>query len=736
MSIYHFKFKSHSLGKNPKLIPLRAYAYRVGAMAQRPVTDPKSGKSYNYRYKREACWVETTAPAGAPDWMRDGVALWSHVTAMERDARKDAVMFYEFEAALPIECDIDTWIRIVRAYVAQELTARNVVATATIHNKPGNPHFHLMATTRHIEFEAGEFGSKNKALKQLKALHSYRAGLAEHINVELRKLGLPLVTHKSFAAQAIDKEATKHVGVMVIDPSAKQKAQRIQRERHNADVKSRNAVRVEKRRSHAHAVLPAGACGARWVQSLHSGPHTSEDVAEILQHKVTPVMPMAMSFEEQLAYNYMHRSLPHASSVFEELGHIRTALGRQWSWETFQVQYQRLDEVQRTHANVRHTLQVKELIWVVSRSPRLLDAFAQAMPAQSLVAALQSASPWVTANKPAQVAKLETLLNQAQSGHAGIKAVNILRHDPTSHTDAGPVQPVNSADPTYADILAPFSRLVFDMDRLIGQCQAVATALERPLSPAILAKRLARMAKDGRVLQTQSELRDVLLGAEVIFAAKRRPHKLAAVLDAVPLGRRGHFEKLVASVLGGGAMDARHAMAAGSLSGAALAEVQAEFHLRHALSEFQINDFELRKHALESIGQTYAWSEFQRDIQRLHKAEAGWQQAWWDEKLAGLGGKRLSLFQANVPGWFAVAKVVPSRSFPLGSYDSNPLKSWLSAWQTQPLQQPQPGIPLNITVHAAMPGGQGVDSNLDRIWQHGGQNRPLPACESDFGSCL
>ena len=249
MSIYHLKFKSHSLGKNPKLIPLRAYAYRVGAIAQRPIADPRTGKSYNYRYKREACWVETTAPAGAPDWMRDGVALWSHVTAMERNARKDAVNFFELEGALPIECDIDTWIRIVRAYVAEELTARDAVVSAVIHNKPGNPHFHLMATTRHVDFEAGQFGPKNTALKQLKALHSYRAGLAKHINVELSRLGLPLVTHKSFAAQAIDKEATEHVGVKMINQSPEQKAMRDQRERRNADVKTRNAARSAKRRT-------------------------------------------------------------------------------------------------------------------------------------------------------------------------------------------------------------------------------------------------------------------------------------------------------------------------------------------------------------------------------------------------------------------------------------------------------------------------------------------------------
>ena len=734
MSIYHLKFKSHSLGKNPKLIPLRAYAYRVGAIAQRPIADPRTGKSYNYRYKREACWVETTAPAGAADWMRDGVALWSHVTAMERNARKDAVNFFELEGALPIECDIDTWIRIVRAYVAEELTARDAVVSAVIHNKPGNPHFHLMATTRHVDFEAGQFGPKNTALKQLKALHSYRAGLAKHINVELSRLGLPLVTHKSFAAQAIDKEATEHVGVKMINQSPEQKAMRDQRERRNADVKTRNAARSAKRRTQARNVLPAGACGARLMQNLHGGQHLSGEAADLLWPKASPVMPMAMPFEEQLAYKFMHRALPEASAVFEELGCIRTALGRHWSWETFQAQYQRLDEIQRSPANVMHALQVKELIWVVSRSPRLLDTFAQAVPSKSRVPVLQAALPWVTKNKPAQLGKLESLLDLAQSGGAGIPAALSAIHDQASLSGTDSVQPVSGAEQTYADVLAPFAYLVFDKDRLIGQCQAAASALERPLTPAILAKRLARMVEAGRGMQTQSELRDALLGAEVIFAAKRRPHKLAAVLDAVPLGRRGHFEQLVASVLGNSVLDAGHAVAASALSGVALTEVQAEFHLRQALSEFQIKDFELRKRAMESIGLAYTWSEFQRDIQRLHNADAGWQHAWWGEKFDGLDRQLLVRFQAHVPGWYVAPKVVPSGSFSLGAYDPDPQKSWLCARGAQQYQNPHPVKPMDSTGPVSISVSPIVAPYFDRNWHDGEQNRPVPGGDTSFGS--
>ena len=270
----------------------------------------------------------------------------------------------------------------------------------------------------------------------------------------------------------------------------------------------------------------------------------------------------------------------------------------------------------------------------------------------------------------------------------------------------------------------------------VSQCQAAASALERPLSPAILAKRLARMIKAGRGMQTQSELRDALLAAEVIFAAKRRPHKLAAVLDAVPLERRGHFEKLAASVLGNSVLDAGHAVAADALSGAALSEVQAEFHIRQALSAFQIKDFDFRKCAVESIGQIYTWSEFQRDIQRLHNADAGWQHAWWEEKLAELDRKLLGLFQASVPGWYVDAKAVPSRSFPLGAYDQEPQKSWLFAWREQQLHHPHPEKPMDITGQTSVSKSQIAAPNLDRIWHHGEQNVPVPDCETVFGTSL
>ena len=189
-------------------------------------------------------------------------------------------------------------------------------------------------------------------------------------------------------------------------------------------------------------------------------------------------------------------------------------------------------------------------------------------------------------------------------------------------------------------------------------------------------------------------------------------------------------------MLGNSVLDAGHAVAADALSGAALAEVQAEFHIRQALSAFQIKDFDFRKRAMESIGQTYTWPEFQRDIQRLHNADAGWQHAWWQEKLAELDRKLLTLFQANVPGWYVAPKAVPSRSFPLGAYDPDPQKYWLSAWREQQLQHPHPETPMDITEQTSVSKSQIAAPNLDRIWHHEEQNWPVSGCETDFGSSL
>ena len=140
-------------------------------------------------------------------------------------------------------------------------------------------------------------------------------------------------------------------------------------------------------------------------------------------------------------------------------------------------------------------------------------------------------------------------------------------------------------------------------------------------------------------------------------------------------------------------------------------EVQAQWSIRHALTEFQLSDYPARCKAMTSMGKQYSWQDFGQDIQRFAHSDAGWQRAWWDEQMATLKGEALSIFSTAVPTWFEGCKP-PSpaqpesqtdsaaKAYPLGPYDPNPEQTLLAAInQHQELQSiPVAPVPANPTI--------------------------------------
>jgi hypothetical protein len=175
---------------------------------------------------------------------------------------------------------------------------------------------------------------------------------------------------------------------------------------------------------------------------------------------------------------------------------------------------------------------------------------------------------------------------------------------------------------------------------------------------------------------------------EVVFAAKRRPHKVAEVLNAVPIERRSHFEGVIASVLGTLPVDAGHAIAARALPHQTQMDMQAEFNVRQVLSEFQLSDFDHRRQAMAVLGKTYSWSNFQHDIQRQSGTDSGWQRAWWDEQLESLTDTPLASFLATVPPWYAMSSPSKPTTYPMGAYDPKPQKTLLSALNAHRVMHP------------------------------------------------
>jgi hypothetical protein len=507
------------------------------------------------------------------------------------------------------------------------------------------------------------FFKKNRDWNRVSFVHELRESWSRHVNDALEKAGLDeRISHKSFADLGIEREASVHVGPVHLGKrNEAYKAKREARKQHNDRAHVINTQRGKRRRHHARSYLTAGACAAKLGASLRNHPDDitppRNDVSSpmLFTSSSPPAPATILSPADQAAFDAMHAALPDADRIFLELGRVKRGLGREWNWPGFLAQYKRLDK----SGDILDALLAKELMWVISRSPELAPEFATLVTPQRLVKAVQKAKAWAQAAKPDRVPMLDNMMAMATSA--------IQDSPPDSEIDA------------YADALAPVEYLVTHRAELVRQCQKVACALDRPLSPEVMAKRLSRVLSGVKQPESQAELVDALITMEVVFAAKRRPHKVADVLNAIATERRAHFEWVIASVLETLPVDAGHDMAARALPHQTQMDLQAEFNVRQVLTEFQLLDFDHRRHAMAVMGKTYSWSDFQHDIQRQSGTDSGWQRAWWDELLDTLTGTPLASFLETMPPWYAKSALFKSNSYPLGAYDPQPENTWLSA---------------------------------------------------------
>ena len=672
MAIFHLTTKIHGLGSDPKLNALRSYAYRSGTK----IVDPVTGSIYNFTSKQsEVVLTETITPTEfIPDWMKDGVQLWGAVQAFEEEGgRRDAQIFRELEMSLPTELGIDEYTTIIRRFIREQLTSKSIICSFSVHLKPGNPHVHMMTTLRDIE--GGMFLNKNRDWNKVSFVHELRESWSRHVNEALEAAGLDVrITHKSFADLGIEREASVHVGPVHLGKrNEAYQAKREARKQHNDRTRVINTQRGKRRRHHARSYLTAGACAAKLGASLRSQPDDESPPIPATQSppQAPCQSPSTLSPADQAAYDTMHAALPDASRIYLEVGRVKRGLGREWNWPSFHVQYKRVDK----SGDILDALFAKELIWVVSRSPELAPEFATLVSPQRLVKAVQKAKAWAQAAKPDRVPMLDGLMAMAK----------------TATQDAPVDSDADAETNAYADALAPLEYLVTDRADVIRQCQKVADAIDRPLSPEVMAKRISRVVSSTRPPESQAELLDALITMELVFAAKRRPHKVADVLDAVPPERRSHFEGVIASVLGTLPVNAGHDIAARALPHQTQLDMQAEFNVRQVLSEFQLSDFDNRRHAMAVLGKTYSWSDFQHDIQRQSGTDSGWQRAWWNEKLETLTGTPLASFLETMPPWYAMSPPVKPTAYPMGAYDPDPAKTLLSALNAHRVMHPEMG---------------------------------------------
>jgi ATP-dependent exoDNAse (exonuclease V) alpha subunit len=237
MGMFHVTVKT--IGRNQGASAVGAAAYRSGEK----LNDEYYGKTHDYTRKHGIAHTEIFLPPNAPSAFGDRETLWNAVEKAE--GRRDARLAREVEIALPIELPFTEQIELVREYVMVNFVAQGMCADVAIHDKrDGNPHVHILLTTRAVNWE-GFSKMKNRDWDKRTNVTQWREHWARVQNREFEKRNLTVrVSHESYIKQGIDREPTKHLGRRVM--SLERRGIQTDRGNENRAIEARNREREQR----------------------------------------------------------------------------------------------------------------------------------------------------------------------------------------------------------------------------------------------------------------------------------------------------------------------------------------------------------------------------------------------------------------------------------------------------------------------------------------------------------
>lgn len=233
MAIYHCTCKIISRGQGRSAVG--AAAYRSGEK----LYNEHDGIEHDYTKKGGVVYSEIMLCENAPKEYQDRQTLWNAVEQIEKSSK--AQLAREYEVALPVELSREEQIKLVRDFAKENFVDNGMCVDFSIHDKEdGNPHAHIMLTTRPIE-QDNSWGVKQKKeyildkngqkqydkkkqtykCKTVKTtnwdskefLQRSRESWAEKVNQELEKKSLPQrIDHRSLKEQGVDRVPTIHEG--------------------------------------------------------------------------------------------------------------------------------------------------------------------------------------------------------------------------------------------------------------------------------------------------------------------------------------------------------------------------------------------------------------------------------------------------------------------------------------------------------------------------------------------
>ena len=246
MTITHFS--AQIIGSSRSPVAAAAYRHRTS------MRDDTLGTTFTYTLEQDLAHAELSIPADAPAWIRDlldsedaadnSERLWNEVVAQE--PRRNGQYAREIVIALPVELTRDQNIELIRAFIASEFTTKGLIADWVYHDKPANPHVHVMHTLRTLD--ATKFGrkripllDKTGAVLRLNRVPLYRPLIGTRDDFKALRIAwgatasrhLALAGHdrvidtRSYAAQGIHVAPTTHRGPAVQALVASARASRI-----------------------------------------------------------------------------------------------------------------------------------------------------------------------------------------------------------------------------------------------------------------------------------------------------------------------------------------------------------------------------------------------------------------------------------------------------------------------------------------------------------------------------
>lgn len=147
---------------NAKIIKASSGKSAVAAAAYQSASklyDEKLGVTYQYRRKEEVVFSEILLPANAPAAYGERSVLWNAVEAKEN--QKNSQYARQFIIAMPKEWSQEQSISCAREFLQKHLVDAGMVVDWAFHMKEGNPHIHILCTTRAFK-EDGTWAQKAK----------------------------------------------------------------------------------------------------------------------------------------------------------------------------------------------------------------------------------------------------------------------------------------------------------------------------------------------------------------------------------------------------------------------------------------------------------------------------------------------------------------------------------------------------------------------------------------------